>query len=400
MKKVYKQMIILVVLLVGVSMGIFYLYQHKEKESLILKGKKEITISLHSHYQDEGVNISQAQVKSNVNTKKAGTYQVTYSYHNETLTRIVHVVDHQEVIMNLNGSENTYVKENDPYIESSCHAIDTATGKNMTDIHIQGKVNTKISGDYKITYSVKGTSGQEYQKVRTVHVVRSEDFQGNKNGVPVLMYHWVYTSKKVPEKLDANWIKNTMLEQHLQYLTKNHYYFPSFQELKAYVEGKIFLPQKSVILTFDDGRKNFLKEGIPLLEKYKVPATSFVIGCKNGKQKVKQYASEYISYQSHSYNMHRGGGHIGHGGVISAMTQNEIFTDLKKNQEIVQNTEAFAYPYGDITPEGKKAVQEVQTLCAFSTHYGKVKKGMDLMELPRIRVFGNGNVEAFISSIQ
>ena len=147
-------------------------------------------------------------------------------------------------------------------------------------------------------------------------------------------------------------------------------------------------------------RKNFLKEGIPLLEKYKVPATSFVIGCKNGKQKVKQYASEYISYQSHSYNMHRGGGHIGHGGVISAMTQNEIFTDLKKNQEIVQNTEAFAYPYGDITPEGKKAVQEVQTLCAFSTHYGKVKKGMDLMELPRIRVFGNGNVEAFISSIQ
>ncbi|MCD8028022.1 MAG: polysaccharide deacetylase family protein [Erysipelotrichaceae bacterium] len=99
----------------------------------------------------------------------------------------------------------------------------------------------------------------------------------NSDGIAVLMYHYVYTKDDIPDSLNSNYILDTDLEAQLQYLSENNYCFPSYQELAAYVKGELTLPEKSVILTFDDGQKGFLNYGIPLLEKYQIPATSFVI---------------------------------------------------------------------------------------------------------------------------
>ena len=215
-----------------------------------------------------------------------------------------------------------------------------------------------------------------------------------------MMYHYVYTKEDVPENINTNYLLDTDLEDQLAYLTSQNYYFPSYKELYAYIKGEIDLPEKSIILTFDDGQKGFLEYGIPLLEKYQVPATSYIIASKNGEEKVKKYASEYISFQSHSYNMHIGGGTIGHGGIISALTKDEIKDDLVKAQTIVQNTEAFAYPYGDVTEDAKQAVKDANILCSFSTEYGKVFKGDDPTSLKRVRVLGDASLESFIASIQ
>ena len=98
--------------------------------------------------------------------------------------------------------------------------------------------------------------------------------------------------------------------------------------------------------------------------------------------------------------MHRGGGNIGHGGIISVMSKDEIINDLKKSQMIVQNSEAFAYPYGDITDTARQAVKETEIICAFTTQYGKVTKGADLAALPRVRVVGDNSLESYIESIE
>lgn len=369
-------------------------------KTLELNGEKEITIQLNEKYQDEGTNIENCDIKGSVNTQKEGKYTITYTYKKQKVERVINVVDPSRIVINLNGDENTIVKQNDEYIESGCHVIDKKDGNITNQVKVSGKVDTSQPGDYKVTYCITNSSGLSVKKVRNVKVVENKKFEENKKGIPVLMYHYVYTKDDLPEKMDVNYILNTKLEEQLKYLTDHHYYFPSYQELEAYVKGKISLPKKSVILTFDDGQKGFLKYGIPLLEKYKVPATSFIIASKNGEKKVKQYASEYISFQSHSYNMHRGGGNIGHGGIISAMNKNQIVEDLKHSHEIVQNNEAFAYPYGDVTDIAQKAVKEANILCSFTTHYGKVKKGDDLTALPRVRVLGNNSLKGYISSIE
>ncbi len=390
--------ILLLGIVFGITKGITYVIDNSKKLELI--GDANQTIMLHSVYDDPGVNLPEAKVEGKVDTSKAGVYELSYTYKKQNVTRYVKVLDNKQIVMNLNGSADTYVKQNQKYIESGCHVIDQTEGNITNQVKIDGNVDTSKPGQYEVTYRVANKDGVECVKKRTVHVVAEKDFKENIDGVPVLMYHYVYTKDDIPENINTNYLLNTDLEEQLDYLTSQNYYFPSYKELYAYINGEIDLPEKSIILTFDDGKKNFLEYGIPLLEKYKVPATSFFIASKNGEDRIKTYASEYISFQSHSYNMHIGGGYIGHGGIISALTKDEIKSDLVKAQEIVQNTEAFAYPYGDITEEAKQAVQEVGILCSFSTEYGKVNKGDDNTSLKRVRVLGDASLESFIASIE
>ena len=399
MKLNKKHLIITIVPIAILSIGLYFFLSNTRTEKLELIGKEKQTMMINSIYNEQATNIEQVEINGKVDTSKAGIYKVEYSYKNQKISRTIEIIDNRQIIMNLNGSEETYVKQNQDYIEAGCHVIDQNEG-NLTDkVKIEGKVDTSKIGDYKITYYVENKKGVICSKQRTVHVVSDEGFEENTEGIPVLMYHYVYTKDDKPSQLNTNYILDTKLEEQLQYLKEENYYFPSYQELEAYVKGEIDLPKKSVILTFDDAQKGFLEYGIPLLEKYKIPATSFVIASKDGENKVKKYASEYISFQSHSYDLHKAGGYIGHGGIISALNVEQITEDLIKAQSIVQNKEAFAYPYGDVTENGKTAIKQANILCAFTTEYGRVKKGADLTELPRVRVLGEASIQSYITSI-
>lgn len=216
------------------------------------------------------------------------------------------------------------------------------------------------------------------------------------NGLAICMYHYVYDKDNPPkEKLNSNFIEVHDLEEELQYLTENNYYFPTWEEVENFVIGDYLLPEKSVVLTFDDGAYSFLNLGVPLFEKYKIPVTSFLIGNIDGKKKVKKYASEYMTFQSHSYNMHRGGGNIGHGGIFPVMNHDDAVADLQKSIKIGGNGDAFAYPYGDYNDSCVQAVKDADFKCAVTTEYGRAKPGDDPLLLPRIRMSMGQSLESF-----
>lgn len=215
------------------------------------------------------------------------------------------------------------------------------------------------------------------------------------NGLAICMYHYVYDKNDPPEDLNSNFIEVHDLEEELQYLTENNYYFPTWEEVKQYAEGDLLLPEKSVVLSFDDGAYSFLNLGVPLFEKYKVPVTSFLIANIDGEKKVKKYASEYMTFQSHSYNMHRGGGNIGHGGIFPVMPHDDAVADLKKSVQIAGNGDAFAYPYGDYNDSCIQAVKDAGFKCAVTTEYGRANPGDDPLALPRIRMLKDQSLESF-----
>ena len=223
--------------------------------------------------------------------------------------------------------------------------------------------------------------------------------EGAARGLSVLMYHTVYDPMDPPQQtINDNYISTYNLEEELKYLTDEGYSFPDWEAVRRYIDGEIDLPEKSVVLTFDDGTDGFRKYGVPLLKKYNVPATAFIIVSKNGEKWV-EGKDDYpdLDLESHSYDMHRPGGRIGHGGIMTALTQEQIVEDLKMSQTILGNSNAFAYPFGDVDQIGtcRNAVEEAGFLVAFTTQYGKVYPGRDPYLLPRMRVNGRNSLEAF-----
>ena len=303
-----------------------------------------------------------------------------------------------KIVIGLNGDADTYVLKGEEYLEAGAHAAEPTDGLLNAKIKTSGKVDTSKPGTYKVTYRVSDSSGHTAEAVRTVHVVESmETMQG---GVPILMYHYVYDPANPPADLNGNFLASTAFEQQLSYLEENDFYFPSYPEVKAFIEGKRSLPAKSVVLTFDDGETGFLNVGVPLLEKYQVPATSFVIASDaDAAQKVIDHRSPYIAFESHSFGMHKPGGNVGHGGIISAMSRAEIAADLEHAQEIVGGTQAFAYPFGDVTDDGRAAVRDTGILCAFTTQNSWAHVGDDVTALPRVRISGEYSLDSFIALV-
>ena len=296
----------------------------------------------------------------------------------------------------LKGDKTLTMTIGDAFEEPGYSAADHK-GNDITKNVKVSMPNISNKGTYKIKYKVSDSKGRTATAERTLKVTFAKATKaGAKRGLSVFMYHKVYDAANPPSDVDANCISNTNLEKELQYLVKENYYFPTWQEVRDYLDGKIDLPEKSCVLTFDDGTKMFEKYGVPLIEKYDVRATAFIITSKNGKHwTAKHY--KHVNLQSHSNNMHRAGGKIGHGGIFTALSYNEGLADLQKSIKILGSHEAFAYPFGDYNAKCEKVVKEAGFLVAFTTEYGKVHPGDDPYLLTRVRINGNISLSTFKS---
>lgn len=261
------------------------------------------------------------------------------------------------------------------------------------------EARAKQEADKAISKCAAESMAAAYTAYENRYPVQTEE--GAHRGISILMYHTVYDPLNPPNvRIDNNFISTVNLEEQLKYLTDEGYSFPTWEEVRLYIDGEIDLPEKSVVLTFDDGTDGFRKNGVPLLNKYKVPATAFIIVSRNGKRWAahkKDYP--YLDLESHSYDMHRPGGRVGHGGIMTVLPYEAIYDDLKQSQEILGNSNAFAYPFGDVDNYGqcRDAVEGAGFLCAVTTKYGKVYPGADPFLLPRMRVIGRNSLAAFIT---
>lgn len=300
------------------------------------------------------------------------------------------------VIMTLGGDAETYVLVGEEYLEAGCHAYSPEEG-NLSDVRIEGNVNTRVPGDYTVTYTVSSASGGRAKAERIVHVVESfDEFDGTAQTLPVLMYHYVYAEGDAPAELNGNYILDTKLAAQLQYLVDQDYYYPSYQEVRAFAQGKHTLPARSVVLTFDDGEQGFLKYGTQLLEQYQVPGTSFLI-CSDAdvEDKIRDYSNPFISWQSHSYGLHRAGSSVGRGGLIHALTTEEIADDVKQARAILGSIEAFAYPFGDNNEQAWAALEQENVPCSFTIENRRIVPGDNPEALPRVRISGEYSQESF-----
>ena len=270
--------------------------------------------------------------------------------------------------------------------------IDNISSKNTLDNNeniIQE--NSSISNNVEIIKS----NNEHISKA-----IKLSNGEKSNNSLAVLMYHYFYDKSKGETAKNGNWMEISKFEEQLKYLKNNDYYFPTWDEVADFIDGRVDLPKKSVVITMDDGHKSLYKLAIPLLDKYEIPATAFIITKKFDTKNLEKYKNSTIDFESHTNDMHHGGGNYGHGGIFPALPIDKSVNDLKTSiEKLGGDANVLAYPYGDCTERTKEAAKQAGMILAFTTVNKKIKPGMNKYELPRVRISGEITLKGFANSI-
>ena len=219
---------------------------------------------------------------------------------------------------------------------------------------------------------------------RTVHAAWMSPDENVAAGtrIPILMYHQ-FTTK--PEG-ESGWLRGNFAyvgdwEAHLAYIAEQQFYLPTWPELSAFIDGRLFLPDHSVIVTDDDADPTWLELAVPLVEKYRVMTTSFVITTNGPGPDL----TPYVLKRSHTHDMHTAGAN-GQGRIVN-WTHDEIVADLETSASVLGGTtEVLAYPFGHYDEAAKQAVADAGFEMARTIEQGYVSIGTDKLALPCVRV--------------
>jgi peptidoglycan/xylan/chitin deacetylase (PgdA/CDA1 family) len=137
---------------------------------------------------------------------------------------------------------------------------------------------------------------------------------------------------------------------------------------------------------------------VPILKKYNIPATSFLITSWNDPKNITTN-KDLITFMSHSHAMHDGGCEGGHGGLFRCLEHDKAIADLETSRQIINGGDVFCYPFGDYTDQAIQELKEAGFKMAVTTEYGKAEPGMNPLLLPRVRISQTTSLNAFINAI-
>lgn len=214
--------------------------------------------------------------------------------------------------------------------------------------------------------------------------------------VPILMYHW-FTPKPGGEGgwLRQDYVFTGRFDAEMAYLAGHHFYLPTWDELSAFIDGRLALPHDSVIITDDDddADPSWFQLGVPVIDKYRLLSTSFVIT----KYRSAPSPSIWVLQRSHTDDMHDAGAN-GRGKMVNYSAA-QIAADMEASAKILGAKEVMAYPFGDYDDTAKQGLREAGFGMARTTHYGYVVAGTDKLALPCVRISFDTSLDQFVADV-
>lgn len=133
----------------------------------------------------------------------------------------------------------------------------------------------KVSGSY---YGTKKTFREQVKSLLCILGFYSGAFLiylrffKPKSEAMILMYHHI----KANDRHDLSGVSEATFDSQMAYLSK-HFNVVSLREMVAILKQKKKIPRNTIAITFDDGYENFYTKAYPILKKYRVPATVYLV---------------------------------------------------------------------------------------------------------------------------
>ena len=206
--------------------------------------------------------------------------------------------------------------------------------------------------------------------------------------VPILMYHYVEVVRNPNDKMRKSLtILPSVFEKQVKTLKDAGYTFMTAEELGQVLDGKASLPTKPVILTFDDGHWDLYTDVLPILRKYQVKATAYIVpGFLNGSdslsidQFMKVADSGLVEIGAHTVH------HVWLKDkslpiVIKEVDDSKLMLENMLHRPVV----SFAYPYGAFDQQAEDVVKKDGFRTGVSTIPGIEQSPVNRYFLYRLR---------------
>ena len=263
----------------------------------------------------------------------------------------------------------------------------------MMCARMTGRTDLWLPDDFG-TYVTADTPEEYFTDVLSPAALSPDEISAQ---VPILMYP--HLSEDVT---NSEMVSPEQFEAQIRALSEAGYTGVSFDELQAYVLRGAPLPEKPVVITFDDGYESNYTLAYPILQKYGMKATIFAIGVSFGKDHYKDTdyaitphfgaaeaaemaASGLISIQSHTYDMHQwppyeSGSAVrenilplpgeGEEAYVQALTEDFTRSRALLEDAAGQPVDVLAYPAGQYSTLAQVTLQSLGVHVTLSTNPG------------------------------
>ncbi|EUJ46958.1 polysaccharide deacetylase family protein [Listeria riparia] len=231
---------------------------------------------------------------------------------------------------------------------------------------------------------------QEPQKKEPAIIPTGTDVNPETLQIPVLMYHSINENVKnnlitPPQEFDAQ----------MKWLAENGYHPLFLSELDTLLLTGKNMPEKPIVITFDDGYLDNYTNAYPILKKYRLKANIFVITDKIAKKNhfdevaLKKMSDNGIEMQSHTV----------HHQELNTLSYNQQLTELKESKAVLQQltgktVNSICYPVGRYNEDTKRAAKAAGYTMGFTTQPGRANEKAGMYTLPRIRMVPGMSMKA------
>lgn len=176
-------------------------------------------------------------------------------------------------------------------------------------------------------------------------------------------------------------------EAHLQWLQTHQYQVLTLSDAIDYLKSDSAV-KRTAVITIDDGYKSFYQNGLPLLIKYKMPATLFINTETVGSgdymdwSQLKEASEKNVEIGNHTHS------HDFFLNQPATARYTNFVNDLEGSQKTIEENlqikpTVFAYPYGEFDEEMKTIVKAIGFKGAAAQNSGVIDTSTDLFQLPR-----------------
>ncbi len=226
--------------------------------------------------------------------------------------------------------------------------------------------------------------------------------------IPILMYHSIsQPAESADPGFKALCVPPTLFETQIDYLYRNGYTFLNVTQLVDALNGKAALPERPVVLTFDDGYADFYHHALPILSRYQITATLYIATAFVERTSLWLRWKEETGHPVLTWNQIveiskseiECGAHTHSHPKLDMLPLAMARDEIKRSKDLIeehlnQQVTSFAYPYGFYTVGVRRVVKETGFTSACAVNDVMCSNKADHFALDRLMVLPSMDVNA------